>query len=75
MINITDIMVLLNVTEQQVAMAIYSGRIPKPNKEGYWIEGEIELYLSNWKRELVKKRKEMSSTIQSGNMSFPKHQR
>jgi len=75
MISTTDIMVRLNVTEQQVVMAIYSGRLPKPNNEGCWNEYKIELYLSNWKRELQKKRKEMSSTIQSGNMSFPKHQR
>ena len=75
MISVTDIMVLLSVNEQQVVMAIYSGRLPKPNKEGLWEHERIEPFMINWKRQLQNKRKEVSRTIQSGNMSFPKHQR
>ena len=75
MISATDIMVLLSVTEQQVVMAIYSGRLPKPNKEGLWEHERVEPFMINWKRQLQNKRKEVSRTIQSGNMSFPKHQR
>ena len=75
MINANDIMLRLNVTEQQVAIAVYSGRIPKPNEEGCWEHERIEPFMMNWKRQLQNKRKEVSRMIQSGNMSFPKHQR
>lgn len=75
MINATDVMTRLNVTEQQVVMAVYSGRLPRPNEEGCWEHEKIEPFMINWKRRLMNKRKEVSSTISSGNMSFPKHQR
>ena len=75
MINTTDIMVLLSVTEQQVVMAVYSGRLPQPNKEGLWEHEHIEPFMINWKRQLQNKRKEVHNTIERGNMSFPKHQR
>ena len=49
MINVADIIDSLGVTEQQVAMAIYSGRIPKPTEEGNWFENSIQMYLDNWR--------------------------
>lgn len=76
MISASDIMVELDVTEQQVIMAIYSGRIPKPTHiDGTWSDLHIEPFLTQWKERLQSKRDEITSTISSGNMEFPKHQR
>jgi hypothetical protein len=76
MINVYDIMILLGVTEQQVAVAIYSGRIPKPNDEGGWYRQSIQMYLDLWEQSLNKKRKDVSRNIvTSSGMEFPKHSR
>jgi hypothetical protein len=76
MISANTIMAELDVTEQQVVMAIYSGRIPKPTHiDGTWSDLHIEPFLTQWKKTLRSKRDEISSTISSGNMEFPKHQR
>jgi hypothetical protein len=77
MINVYDIMILLGVTEQQVAIAIYSGRIPKPNDEGGWTEEHIVPFLNNWEASILKVKGTNRSlrTIESNGMTFPSHQR
>jgi hypothetical protein len=72
-ITVKDIMKDLQVTDKEVAMAIYSGRIPRPNDEGGWYKQDIVIYLNLWERGLVSKRKQVADRVSK--FSFPSHQR
>lgn len=77
MINALDIMLKLNVTEQQVIMAIYSGRLPRPNEDGGWYEQEIQIYLDLWEKGLISKRKQIArnTSVSISKFEFPAHTR
>ena len=76
MINANDIITRLNVSEQQVIMAIYSGRLPKPNEEGSWNAEYVENYLVAWETSLNKRRKQSKVDIYtSRGLTFSKHTR
>jgi hypothetical protein len=72
-----DIMMYLGISETQVNMAVYSGRIPPPDEDGNWDVKKIEFYLDNWKRLLDNKRNKEAKTInyEQGSLSFPRHTR
>jgi hypothetical protein len=50
----------LNITEIQMTMALYSGRLPKPsqfvNGEPAWDADYIEPFVALWERLLIKRR-------------------
>lgn len=67
-----DLLNQLNVSPTQLQMAIYSGRLPKPNPEGYW-EQDLTIYINLWKKSLDKK--VTNKNYESGNCVFPRHTR
>jgi hypothetical protein len=72
-----EIMQYLGVSETQVSMAIYSGRIPRPDEDGNWDVKKIEIYLDRWKRLLDNKRNKEAKTInyERGKLEIPRHTR
>lgn len=79
--NISDIIDYVGVNEMQVEMAIYSGRLPKPNSESEWNFNDIKQSLDYWKERIdeknarLRKDKSIGNNYSSGNMVIPKHTR
>lgn len=76
MITAKQIIDSLQITEMQLQMAIYSGRIPKPNAEGGWLEEDVVIHLQHWRKQLDRKAGRVTDpNITIGCMTFPKHTR
>ena len=60
MITVSMVRKRLSVTEVQMTMALYSGRLPKPlqflNGEPAWDADYIEPFVALWERLLIKRR-------------------
>lgn len=58
MITIDDIMEQLDVTYQQVNMAIYSGYLPEPTIDGIgWEQSHIDWFINNWRQKIERTKK------------------
>lgn len=58
MITIDDIMEQLDVTYQQVNMAIYSGYLPQPTIDGIgWEQNHIDWFINNWRQKIERTKK------------------
>ncbi len=64
----------LQVNEMQLEMAEFSGLIPA-SESGIWKLAHVEPFLLNWEAKLARKRPSYSDSIESGSLTFPKHQR
>jgi hypothetical protein len=60
MVTVSMVKQRLNITEIQITMALYSGRLPKPsqflNGEPAWDSEYIEPFVALWERLLIKRR-------------------
>lgn len=55
-----DVMIRLGITQMQLGMALYSGRLPQHDKAGTWDTEIVEPYIANWERQLKASEKERS---------------
>ena len=75
-----EIMRYVGVSEEQVNMALYSGRLPSPDKSDEWVFDGVKEILDRWKRSIDNKRErlideQVGNNYQSANMIIPKHTR
>lgn len=63
MVTVQMIRQRLNITEIQMTMALYSGRLPKPsqfvNAEPAWDADYIEPFVALWERSINKRRENL----------------
>lgn len=74
-----EIMLYVGVSEEQVNMALYSGRLPRTDNDE-WNFDEVKETLDRWKQSVDNKRarlidERVGDNYQLGNMIFPKHTR
>jgi hypothetical protein len=51
-VSTRDVMIRLGITQMQLGMALYSGRLPNHAPDATWDKDFIEPYLVNWERQL-----------------------
>ena len=54
-VSTRDVMIRLQISQMQLGMALYSGRLPNHAADATWDKDTIEPYLVNWERQLKAK--------------------
>jgi hypothetical protein len=58
-VSTRDVMIRLGITQMQLGMALYSGRLPNHAADATWDKEAIEPYLANWERQLKTAKQEI----------------